>query len=705
MSWRCTRRSVVQAGLWSAAAVARAAARATSPLARALPRAVRTKTVLIAEVSWQGGVNYVPTVKALVDDFLAREWSSLHPGVEVQTWGWRGDPAFLNGTAAIAAVLAGSGPDILMTCCNEVPVYIDTGVVQPLDPFIKRDNLDVAALFPAGVMQSMRTDEGTFGFPDYGSTQPLFYNQSMLDELGLPYPESDWTYEEAERLWRAIAGSRQGKWVYGANLPTEADGSGDWLVHAFGGHARDATQTRCLLDSPEVVRAYAWLASLTVPKVVYGGLWGLGITPRVVFEGTAAFSPACCGTLQWAATILGTKIKWDLIPMPIFPAGPVNFIGNGFYGINANTKNDVDLVWDLFKFITTTRKWQLFFNAQLALQPPILLDPGVWDDWMEIVQRVAPPLRGKHLEYYRTALPYAYDWAYFKYAPAQADAIWTRYEGMILSGKLSAAEGLRLAAQQIDALEAEGPAIQRDQAAQLQQARRLGELVAVRGGSGVVFPQPPVRDPAAGVPPSPAPGAVTMAPSGAVTLRARGAGGLIGTSDNCVFAGAPYTAATGQFTCRLTSVTVQGATTLPAGAKIGLMARASLSNSAAMVAILFAGDHGVLAHDRPLDDLNFNPVLGIVPASAVQASAPPVGGNWLLKPIWFRLVLSGTTWRFFWSWDGQAWTQAAGQQEVDWVGSWVGLFATSHSATAEVEATFDHLAGFGVSTVVQIGTP
>lgn len=33
--------------------------------------------------------------------------------------------------------------------------------------------------------------------------------------------------------------------------------------------------------------------------------------------------------LASAAMILGTRVKWDLIPMPYFPAGSTNFIGKG----------------------------------------------------------------------------------------------------------------------------------------------------------------------------------------------------------------------------------------------------------------------------------------------------------------------------------------------------------------------------------------
>lgn len=427
----------------------------------ALPSVTAPTTTLIAQVSWQGsGVPY-KTAQPLVEEFIQKNWSAQHPGVRVVTQGWGAA-----GFDGLPAILAGQGPDIIMNCCGTVPQIIDAKVLRPLDPYLKRDNIDVASLFPASVLQSMRTPEALYGLPDYGSTQPLFYNQSMLDGLGLTYPTDTWTHTEAAQLWTAVAGKRKGKWVYGANLVVGeghnggSAGAQEWLIRGFGGTVRDPTHTICKLDSPEAVAAYSWLAPLCASNIIYPGLWGLGNTPDLILRGQVGFSPACCGTLLYAAVHLNAAIKWDLVAMPVFPAGRTCFIGNGMYGMNALSSHDPDLVWDLFRWITTSADWQRYFNATLSLQPPSLLSDEVWSDWLKIVRQAAPPLKNKNLEAYHISLKGAYDWAFFKYAPTQADALWAKYTALMTSGQMSVELALGQLTNQINALEAAGQQMQ-----------------------------------------------------------------------------------------------------------------------------------------------------------------------------------------------------------------------------------------------------
>lgn len=270
--WRIGRRGVLHA---TAAAVTGAALAGCGPRAAALrPAVVQTKIRLVAQVSWQGGTNFPGTAQELTDQFVATHWTSKHPGVEVRTEAGAGSNGPSAGTTpTIASVLAGAGPDIVVTCCSSVPTLLDSGILAPLNPLLKKDNVDTQSLFPASVLDQMTRSGVIYGLPDYGSTGPLFVNYSALDELGLPYPQPDWTAAEAETLWRSLAGRRNGKWVFGANLPILSGASAEWLVHGWGGAARTSGRTRCLLDSTECTSAYTYIADLAQAKVINPCLW------------------------------------------------------------------------------------------------------------------------------------------------------------------------------------------------------------------------------------------------------------------------------------------------------------------------------------------------------------------------------------------------------------------------------------------------
>lgn len=688
------RRRLTRSAFLAAAGLATGPTLMASGSSRAAASAVRTKIKLIAEVSWQGATNYPGMPKSLTDEYIRRNWSSKHPGVEVETLGWRGDPAFLNGSAAVASALAGVGPDIFMTCCDGVPTLIDSNVLAPIEPLLKRDNIDVTKLFPTGLLADLTGDQGLLGLPDYGSTGPFFVNLSMLDDLGLRYPEPDWTYQDAERLWRAVAGVRKGQRVYGAAFVFYGSDQ-EWLSHAWGGSVYDATRTRSLLDSDQNIKAYQWLMTLMADNVVYPGqLYGDG----PISSGQAAFSVGCCGTLQSAVLRLGTRIKWDVHPVPAFPNGNANFDGIGIYGMNALSKNPQELVWSLYKFITMDPGWQRFFNARLAFMPPSLLSSELWDDWAQIVRTMAPLLRTKHIEYYAQALPFAYNRAYFRYQPLQAEQIMIKYTGLMQTGKQSVVEALRRATDEINALEAAGARVA---AANARSLSRTQALIAAAAGSRapVTFPAPPRAG--VGAPSKPATGLVKVTTS-AVTVT--GTGSMAGGArDDGTFACAAATTSQATYACRITGIAALGGQVLHGGAKVGLMVRGDLSDNAPMVFVDIDGPRGLHTDMRPLSGLSaaHQHILG--GDTLVRGGSTPVP-NWLLKPLWLRWVRTNTTWVAYTSWDGGTWRQAGTPIEgIEMAGCWVGLFVCSNNAPHAVQAVFDHVTGFVPDTFVVLG--
>lgn len=403
------------------------------------------------QVSWQGGVGFDNnTPQQLTDAFIAQNWTSKHPGVEVRTLAGPGSNGPSMGIdPMIAAILAGDGPDIVVACCPAVPTLFATGALEPLDPLLETDNIDVQTMYPPMVLAGLSQGGRLLGLPDYFGGGPLFVNLTLLDQLGLRYPDPGWTSGEAAALWRAVAGtSSGGTQRTGAILPDHA--SLTWVVRGWGGHVRDASGLRCLLDSPQSVAAHEWLVDLMRSKVLLNAQGAM----KPLLLGQTAFDTACCGKLEKAVLELGSNIQWDLHPLPTFPAGPSTFDGFGMYGLNALSKAPRALVWDLFKFVTLNPAWHRLFNARLALMPPPLLSPGLWADWQHIVESVVPPLKHKHLKYYRQAAQAASGWSWFTYDAAAVNALWFQAVGRMAARQLSVPGGLRALTNRINALEA-----------------------------------------------------------------------------------------------------------------------------------------------------------------------------------------------------------------------------------------------------------
>lgn len=440
-----TRRGLLGLGAGAAviAGCGRRAANHTSSVGT-LPHAVKRKIRMAVQLGVEVTGTFIGSVEQqVIDAYLQEHWVRRHPGVELVT------DAGANPDNSVAAIVAGNGPDVLVGCCVYLASLFQAGLLAPVDPWLKQDNI-ARTLFPNPILQTMSIGDRLLGLPGSIRTGPLYYNQTMLDELGLAYPHADWTHLEATRLWEAVVGYRRGQQVYGAFLKHEASAT-QFVLRGWGGAPYDATHATCLLNSPRCVAAYRdWYVPLFRTKAA---TYTNPTTLKSLQTGRVAFATACCTSLQAMVMGIGTSMKWDILPMPALPVGGhLNFWGSGMYGMNAASKAPAALVWDLLKFIVFDRGWQHML-ARLILAPPNTTSAAAWDDWLQIVRATAPMLRSKHLEYFQTSVGGTWGRAYFRYNPVQANAIWQKYATAMFAGRMGVVQGLDQLTAQINALQ------------------------------------------------------------------------------------------------------------------------------------------------------------------------------------------------------------------------------------------------------------
>lgn len=94
--------------------------------------------------------------------------------------------------ALVAANAAGTGlPAITVTNTPYVAEYGAGGLTEVLDPYIQASGYDVAD-FGAGMLEAGKYDSKQMCLPFLISTQVVYYNKDMADELGVTIPEK-WT--------------------------------------------------------------------------------------------------------------------------------------------------------------------------------------------------------------------------------------------------------------------------------------------------------------------------------------------------------------------------------------------------------------------------------------------------------------------------------------------------------------------------------
>ena len=346
------------------------------------------------------------------------------------------------------------------------------------------------------------------------------------------------------------------------------------------------------------------------------------------------------------------------------------------------------------------------------MQGPSLKD--LWEEYAAVLEAIAPPLRDKNLGVFGDMVnadaPYL--GLLFKYgAGGDVTGLFSQWWANLMARKTTVVGSVTELAKTVNSVEA-ASAQMRSNAASTE------AVIAHAVSTGAALPAPPAAG--AGMPSTQAPvGYVVGSATGVWTLMGNGAGvgGQVPPSANCIFAAMPWQSARGLFQCRVSAIANVNCPHLSQWAQVGLMAAGNLSSTAPAITLAVTGGNGVVEQVQSTDGSGwavYTPASasassGLIGSGGVTAANTKKLSNYLLKPLWLRLVRDGTQWTAYTSLDGSAWTEAASAAGVLAAGVWVGLFATAHNSSfggkGQIRATFDHLEGFTPDRYVQVGAP
>ena len=646
---------------------------------------------------WAGWPAYAgPHWGALIQVGL-NYFESQNPGLKVVAGGAYGPAP----NAGAAGVLAGAGPDIWQG--GMTGSYRAGTVAANLRPYLQRDNIPLSTWSP-GQMFRLETASGLWGLPTYVHVDIQAVNLSKLDDLGLPYPSPDWTYQEAEKYYRGTTYITGGQRNFGY-APTNSGGTAvgqgfgsegemAFPVHYWGGAVQSADDMRCVIDQPSAYQGIAWYQQL---------YWDHVATPHTSatagsIQSNATFMDVGSNWVPVQAQLFAHNIKWQYLPPPAFPNGRFSFEYVDAYFMNAYSHHP-EQAWTLMKFLTAEPWWQRF-NFRYLLRTPGVV--SMWDEWVSYVEAAAPPLRGKSLQYYQQA---AASWGrangLFKYNDGTMDGI---IDGAISSAfkhKQDLSAALRVAAQQVNAAQ------EADAAAWNEAAATDAVVAKIERSHGTeTFPTPPVQG--LGSPATLVPAADVVVKGNVYTVVGSGQG-VTQTTDGLTFGCLPWTAVKGDFTCRVLSIGPVAGVAVRTGAKVGLMARAALSSQAADASVAVSLDRGIHTEGRTVAGMKqVDQTAGLTPGLLqpvnLLTSTKSVQKNYLLKPVWLRLVQRYNTWYAYSSLDGRTWLKAGSPWTIAAAGAWVGIFVTPHDPDVKhkIVAVFDQVS-FTPARFYQIG--
>jgi multiple sugar transport system substrate-binding protein len=208
------------------------------------------------------------------------------------------------------AYIAKAEPDIVMLDASSSALFINSHIVTDLMPLIKADPTFKLEDYYPNVVNIARRGEALYAIPQDFTPMVVYYNKKLFDKAGVPYPKSDWNFEQFREVARKLTvdANDPAKKQYGFAFTNWPAGWVMWLWNNGADHiSPDGKHAVGYLDSPQSVAAVTFLRDMVQE----------GIAPSI--SQTASLGVDLFANGQAAMAISG---HWSMVGYKAAPKGP-----------------------------------------------------------------------------------------------------------------------------------------------------------------------------------------------------------------------------------------------------------------------------------------------------------------------------------------------------------------------------------------------
>ncbi len=183
---------------------------------------------------------------------------------------------------ASTAILGGNSPDVLALDTLMIPTVASRDMLLQLDDFMSKHGI-TKDLFGEATYNAGVRDGKTFAIPYRSATTALFYNKTLFDAAGAPYPTDRMGYADFLETCKKLTNAEKG--VYGFGIAASKSDAANVMTSfcpflwETGGDFLSADLSKCTLDTPESIQGITnWVELYTTAKVVPEGCINYAIT-------------------------------------------------------------------------------------------------------------------------------------------------------------------------------------------------------------------------------------------------------------------------------------------------------------------------------------------------------------------------------------------------------------------------------------------
>ncbi|MFC4769341.1 ABC transporter substrate-binding protein [Effusibacillus consociatus] len=300
-----------------------------------------------------GGWSSSPEEQAILDAQIA-EFKKQNPNIDVKF-----EPVVGDYLQKLQPMIASkTEPDIFYLDAYAAPEFMDKGVTEPIDEYIKKLNVNLGDYEDAAI-KAFQWKGKTYGLPKDYNTLALFYNKEMFEKAGLK-PPTNWTELKAAAKKLTKDG------VTGFSMSAELPRYQPFLVQA-GGSVIDGDKPT--LNKTENAAAIDFIYGDMMKKEKIAAI---PKTLGVDWSGDAFANKKAAMVVEgaWLIPHLAKKspdLKYGIVELPVKEGGkPSNMIFTVAYALSKNSKTK-DAAVKLMTFLTGKEGQKFVVEKGLAL--------------------------------------------------------------------------------------------------------------------------------------------------------------------------------------------------------------------------------------------------------------------------------------------------------------------------------------------------
>lgn len=152
-----------------------------------------------------------------------------------------------------AGASGGDMPDVFWMHSNEAVKYMSNNILLDITDQVAASTVLEMDKFPQDLKEMYQWEGKTYALPKDMDTIAIWYNKTLFDEAGIPYPDGSWTWDEFYEIAQKLTKDDGSQYGFCANPSNEQD---TWMniVYTMGGCVLN-DQGMSGFDDPKTIAA------------------------------------------------------------------------------------------------------------------------------------------------------------------------------------------------------------------------------------------------------------------------------------------------------------------------------------------------------------------------------------------------------------------------------------------------------------------